>query len=91
MNGGVCSSKIWRAQQQIMIKADKKMPHKKVTLAKVTAKNDPPESTRIFALIPIRLALLAMRKSRQYASVPLKYYFVLLTQASQKLSTILMV
>jgi hypothetical protein len=46
MNGGVCSSKIWRAQQQIMIKADKKMTHKKVTLAKVTAKNDPPESTR---------------------------------------------
>jgi hypothetical protein len=42
----------------------------------------------IFALSPIRLALLAMRKSRQYASVPLKYYFVLLTQASQKLSTI---
>jgi len=27
-------------------KADKKTTHKKVTLAKVTAKNDPPESTR---------------------------------------------
>ena len=29
------------------------MTHKKVTLAKVTAKNDPPESTRSFRIVMI--------------------------------------
>jgi hypothetical protein len=34
----------------------KKMTHKKVTLAKVTAKNDPPESTRQAFMVGIPLA-----------------------------------